>query len=164
MAGHAHALGEDVEIFCRFCRVNLDAVVSAVVNGEIAKVQCRTCRHFQDYRPPVTESERRRKLLQKVIRMRDKRTSSQVRSSPVDNSLSAEAVVRRMWDEATKDANPLKSKVYDVHRVYGMDDMITHREMGLGVVREVAEDGTVAVLFKDGYKRLPHGRPRDEEE
>ena len=48
------ALGDVIEIRCRFCRLNLDANVSALgPDGGIVKVQCRTCRHFQDRKSVV---------------------------------------------------------------------------------------------------------------
>jgi hypothetical protein len=102
--GRTFALGDPIEIRCRFCRLNLDGVVASIVDGRPAKVKCRTCNHFQNYLAPVPESVTREKALRRVMRLRDSRTPSRPASAP----LSPEAVARRLWEEATADANPLK--------------------------------------------------------
>lgn len=164
--GRKPALGDVIEIRCRFCRLNLDANVSALApDGAIAKVQCRTCRHFQDFKAPVPVEDQRAALIRKAMKIAEKHTrgSSDRKASATrtTGSLSAEAVAQALWDEATKDANPLKSKIYDPHRTYSVDDLITHRPQGLGVVRE-SDEATILVLFREGFLRLPQNEPRDE--
>lgn len=159
-------LGDIIEIHCRNCRLNLDASVSALnADGTIAKVQCRTCRHFVDYKAPVPVEEKRAKLIQKAMRIAERHT--QGRSAPpkpkAGEALSQEAVVKALWEEATKGANPLKSKFYDPHKTFAGQDLVTHRQHGLGVVQEVGED-SVLVLFREGLVRLDHARPREDEE
>ncbi|MBM4397226.1 MAG: hypothetical protein FJ087_16270 [Deltaproteobacteria bacterium] len=164
-------LGEDVEIWCRYCRLNLYAAVSSLTDDrQPAKVQCRTCRHFQDYKPPIPDEVRREKLIAKAMKLAGRRTGGGVPkaekkpAAPAGGALSPEAVARRMWDEATKDAHPLKTKVYDPHRRYGERDLIADKANGLGVVNAVHdEDDTISVLFRDGFKSLPHNRPREDE-
>ncbi len=160
------ALGDVIEIRCRFCRLNLDANVSALgPDGGIVKVQCRTCRHFQDFKAPRPIEDQRAALIRKVMKIAERHTQgTSNRSTPAattTGSLSAEAVAKALWDEATKDANPLKSKIYDPHRAFGVDDLIHHKGRGLGVVRE-ADDVSILVLFREGFVRLPHDEPRDE--
>jgi phage FluMu protein Com len=161
-----HGLGDIVDIRCRFCRLNLDASVSALgPDGSIMKVQCRTCKHFQDFKAPVPVEDQRAALLKKVMKIAERHTrGSSDRSGPAIKTtgiLSAEVVARALWEEATVDANPLKSKIYDQHRVFLVDDLITCKGKGLGVVREV-DDQSILVLFREGFERLPQGQPRDE--
>lgn len=162
---HIHALGDDIDIYCRWCRLNMNGVVSALNDdGTLAKVQCRTCRNFLPFKPPRDEGEEKRKLMQKALRMRDKRTSG--RGRPVEKNssenLSAEAVARRLWDEATKDANPLKSKIYRPELTLDQEDLVTHSKHGLGVVHDVSDDH-VMVLFREGVFRLDHNQPKENE-
>jgi len=152
------SLGEDIDIHCRYCRLNTNGVVSAMDDtGDIAKVQCRTCRNFQKFKPPVDDSVRKKRLMNKALRMRDKRTSSSPGKSGSGGKggkeLSPEAVARRLWEEATEDANPLKSKIYTPGIQLNVDDTITHREHGLGVVKEVSGKRAL-VLFREGVKEL----------
>jgi hypothetical protein len=173
MPGRTWAIGNDIEIHCRFCRVNQEGQVAAVMDNEVIKVQCRSCRHFQDYKPAIPEQARRQKLLKKAMIIAGRRTgvnvsneaiAEEVKETPkTDAEISAEALALRLWQEATKNATPMKCKVYDKTRTYRMEDLVAHKAMGLGVVREVRdEDDTILILFKDGYKRLEHSRPDDD--
>lgn len=160
-----YELGDPIDIHCRYCKLNLNGVVSALVNNRPVKVQCRTCRMFQDYRPPVNEALARQKALQKVLRMRDRRApvpARPSRESPARENLDQSAVARRLWDEATKDVNPLKSRVYNPRLAFHKDDLIAHPVLGLGVVSATGDDH-VLVLFRDGFKRLDHNRSVEDE-
>jgi len=165
-----YELGDPIDIHCEYCKLNLNGVVSAVVRNRPVKVQCRTCRNFQDYHPPLNEALERQRLLKRLLAKRDRhaspapskpRRTQQSGSSP-DTALDQSAVARRIWDMATKDANPLKSRVYDPHLTFHKDDLISHPQLGLGVVSTEGDD-SVVVLFREGFKRLEHNRPREEE-
>lgn len=164
--GQAPGLGDIVEIRCRYCRLNLDATVAAMnADGSIAKVQCRTCRHFQDYKPPIPPEQARARQMQRVMRLAQKHTGTGPRkavspSRTLDES--PEAVARALWEEATRDAQAWKARPYDPHRSYLPDDLIAHKVHGLGVVREALE-GAILVLFREGFQRLPHDVPQDDE-
>ncbi len=163
-------LGQDIEIHCRFCRLNLDGVVAALgPEGSLLKVQCRTCRHFQDFKPPADLAAKRAKLVAKAMRIAERHTAGQggtrgstKKATPSQTDLSPEAVLRKMWEDATKDAHPLKCRVYDCHRAYKVDELIAHKSRGLGQVREVA-DGAMVVLFREGFVRLEVERPVEED-
>ncbi|MBL6975743.1 MAG: hypothetical protein ISR64_08445 [Deltaproteobacteria bacterium] len=159
-----YTLGDDIEIYCRWCRLNTNGVVSALDQaGALAKVQCRTCRNFLPFKPPRDAGAEKQKLMDKALRMRDRRTSSGSGKSTKqaqDTSLSAEAVARRMWDEATREVNPLKSKIYRPTLTLEMEDIVTHPKHGLGVVSEVGDDYVLA-LFREGIQRLDHNQEVD---
>jgi len=157
-------LGDELDIHCRFCHLNLNGTVSALMNGAIAKVKCRTCGNFQDYKPPMPEVDRHARLVKKAMRLADRRTSHASSIEPAKvASLSPEEVMRRLWDEATQDVNPLKVAVYSQHKTFKEHDILTHSKFGMGVIQEVAED-CVVVLFREGFQRLDHARPREEDE
>lgn len=163
-------LGQDIEIHCRFCRLNLDGVVAALgPEGSLLKVQCRTCRHFQDFKPPADLAAKRAKLVAKAMRIAERHTAGQGgtrgstrKATPSQTDLSPEAVLRKMWEDATKDASPMKMKVYDRHRMYRIDDLVAHKAHGLGQVREVS-DGEMVVLFREGFVRLEMDQPREDD-
>ena len=122
---------------------------------------------FQDM-PPVDPALKRAKLVAKAMRIAERHTSGQggtkpaAKKAPVDSDLSPEAVLRQMWEDATKDASPMKMKVYDRHRTYKVDDLVAHKSHGLGQVRE-AGDGEMVVLFREGFVRLEIDQPREED-
>ena len=136
--------------------------MSALVNGAIAKVKCRTCGHFQDYKPPKPVADRRARLVKKAMRLAEQRTGSAPQvgddASRRAPDLSPAQVLRRMWDEATQDVHPLKVAVYSPNKTFKERDIMTHSKFGMGVVQEVV-DGEVVVLFREGFERLEHGRP-----
>jgi hypothetical protein len=164
------SLGDPIEIWCRYCRLNLDAVVSAVKDGAVAKVQCRTCKHFQDYKAPVPATAQRERLIRRVMSLAERRgvgptrASSSSKPATTKEPLSSEALARAMWEEATRDASALRAKVYDQHRKFADGDVILHKAHGMGVVREVRDDdSTILALFREGIKRLEHDRPNEDE-
>ncbi len=165
-------LGSDIEIYCRYCRLNLDAVVSAFgPDGELAKVRCGTCGHFQDYKPPKDMEEAHRKMVAKAMRIAEKHTrgpqggdagAGRATGMPAASDMSQQAVMRRLWEEATADVSPMKMKMYDKHRSYHKDDIISHKAHGLGVVVRDDVEGTVTVLFRDQALEIECDVPRDE--
>jgi len=161
---HIYQLGDFIDIYCRFCKLNLTGVVSAIVNGNVVKVQCRTCKNFQDYKPPIDEEEKKRKALKRVLKRRESKSQGNKAAAQTKiEDLSQEAMIRRLWEEAVKDTNPLKTPIYSPYHTYSKDEIITHPDYGLGVVGEVGTDFVFA-LFRDGYKRLEHNRPKEETE
>lgn len=160
-----YRLGDHIDIYCRYCRLNLNGAVAGVVKGKVVKVQCKTCLNIQDYRPPLSPKEMRAKAVKRALSMRDRRVGGhqgliQENSAP---NLSQEAVARSMWEEATRDANPLKSILYDETKGFSLKDIVTHPDYGLGVVMEVWHR-EIVVLFREGLKRLPHNRRREDEQ
>ena len=174
-----YRLGADVEVYCRYCRLNLDGVISALDSeGNIAKVKCGTCGHFQDFKPPVDMEEKHRKLVAKAMRIAERHTrgpdaarGSSVRSGKASHGLGSnssevaltqEAVMRRLWEEATADVSPMKARVYDKFRSYHKDDVISHKAHGLGVVVRDDVEGSMTVLFRDSVLELEHNAPRED--
>ena len=165
-----YKLGSDIEIYCRYCKLNLDAVVASFgVDGNIGKVQCRTCMHFQNYKPPADMEEKHRKLVGRAMRIAQRHTRGTA-GQALDNAakadsasdLSPDAVMRRLWDEATTDVSPLKAKVYDKHRSYSKDDIILHKANGMGVVVNDDIEYSMTVLFREGWIDVERDVPRED--
>lgn len=64
-------LGDDVDDYCVKCRRVTNHAVVSVVNGEAAKVRCRTCYHDHDFRheqaPPSKKDLKKAELLNAVL-------------------------------------------------------------------------------------------------
>lgn len=70
--------------------------------------------------------------------------------------------LRKQWDALTAGVLSRHGRPHRKHESYSVDEVILHTAFGMGVIREIADDGTLTVLFKDGYQKLP-SRPKDAE-
>jgi hypothetical protein len=65
-------LGDDIDDFCIRCKRIMNHAVVSVVNGEAAKVRCRTCHSDHDYRheqaPPPKVDPRKAALFNEVLK------------------------------------------------------------------------------------------------
>jgi len=179
-------LGDIVEAYCPACRLNLDASVAALLSdGSIAKVQCRTCGNFHEFRPPVSEEERRERGLQRAMNMRRKRTyvpdatikrggkvviqmgnrPPQVPASKAAEAATAvapSAAARSEWEKLTTGVSSTQASLYREQRKYRAGDFLIHKKYGFGYVKEVREvDGGewAVVVFRDLTDTLPINRP-----
>ncbi|HEY2013127.1 MAG TPA: hypothetical protein VGH38_06465 [Bryobacteraceae bacterium] len=65
-------LGDDIDDFCVRCKRIMNHAVVSVLNGEPAKVRCRTCHSDHDYRheqaPPPKVDLRKQALFSEVLK------------------------------------------------------------------------------------------------
>lgn len=155
-------LGDTLDIYCRYCKKNLNGVVTAMVEEEIAKVRCRTCGYFQSYKPPKDMKKARQKALKRLMNSYNKKHGVAEKTEAV--SLGQDAAIRQLWDRETATANFRNSRVYDVHRTYNVNDFIAHKALGLGKVMEVTSDTMLKVLFRDRVAEVEQGRPGDDDD
>ena len=101
---------------------------------------------------------KKEKALERLMKMRQKRLTGP--ATPV----AAPDAVRALWDELTAKADPRRAKVYDRHRKYREEEVLLHKEHGMGVVHQVDADGELQVLFRHGFERLRSQVPPDEDE
>ena len=67
-----YRLGDDIDDFCVRCKRVMNHSVVSVMNGEPAKVRCRTCHSDHDYRheqaPPPKVDPRKAALFNEVLK------------------------------------------------------------------------------------------------
>src|ERR1700753_3807660 len=65
-------LGDDIDDFCVRCKRIMNHAVVSVINGEPAKVRCRTCHSDHDYRheqaPPPKGDARNQARINEVLK------------------------------------------------------------------------------------------------
>ena len=68
-------LGDDIDDFCVRCKRIMNHAVVSVINGEAAKVRCRTCHSDHDFRheqaPPPKVDSRKAALYNEVLKKVD---------------------------------------------------------------------------------------------
>jgi hypothetical protein len=75
-------LGDDIDDFCVRCKRIMNHAVVSVLNGEPAKVRCRTCHSDHDFRheqaPPPKVDARKAALFNEVLKKVDPSDASKV--------------------------------------------------------------------------------------
>lgn len=148
------SIGDIVEIYCSKCRLNLDASVAALIDGQIVKVMCRTCVTEVKFKPPADMKEKKNKAIEKLMRMQQKK-----RQGPPEVETVKPPPLRELWDELTEKVDVRRAKVYERTRKYAVNDAILHKEHGMGVVHDIGAESELNVLFRDGFVRLESDRP-----
>jgi hypothetical protein len=134
-------VGGDIGAICGKCG-DVWHVVIAVVEGRIAKVECRECGARHRYRPAPGEA---------AVAARPRK------SAPVAGTRRTRARAKQPI-VAADPTRPRRS--FCPSETYRVGDRLVHANFGEGVVQEVAGATKIRVLFDVGPKTLVHGRAR----
>ena len=88
-------LGDDIDDFCVRCKRIMNHSVVSVVNGEAAKVRCRTCHSDHDYRheqpPPPKVDSRKQALFNDVLKKVNPEEAAAVQAAEAPEAEAPEA-------------------------------------------------------------------------
>ncbi|RMH42584.1 MAG: hypothetical protein D6689_07805 [Deltaproteobacteria bacterium] len=126
------AVGADIESLCSKCG-DVWHVVVAMVDGKVAKVECKECHGVHRYRDP-----------------KGKAKAAPKRTSKAGAGKKAPAPKVPVV-EANPDRPPRPYRTTDT---YEPGDRVQHATFGDGVVQAVVGPGKVEILFADGERRL----------
>ena len=172
-------IGKDVEALCSKCGQSWH-VISAVLNGKIERVECKSCQNQHKYRP---------------VPVANRTLQADTRTSLVDNSVSAKAApkakksvtatTRSAFNAATAEAKEnaekpktrksvaAKPQVFEPKvpaneneiqnyslkiASYSIGDRILHPKFGLGIVEEFPEPQKMRVCFPSQRVLLVYGK------
>lgn len=143
--------GNDIDAHCPRCARDRTHTVMVVHNGLVQEVRCRECKEVHPYKRPLVEKRPAPAKPQKAApRARQPRQPS--RAAPkVAGPPSA-------WEEKVIGCDREAVKTYSARAAFAVDDVISHPKFGLGVVTELHPDGKLDIAFKEGIRRLVHGR------
>ena len=108
-------LGDDIDDFCVRCKRIMNHAIVSVMNGEAAKVRCRTCHNDHDYRheqaPPPKVDLRKQALFNEALKKVNPGAAETEVSAGVDpEDLAAEVSVSDIDPEilgtTTEDGEP----------------------------------------------------------
>lgn len=117
--------GNAVVSYCTKCRLVLDHVVVAVVDTEIAKVQCKTCGSKHKFRDPSEVKKPR----------------------TVKKQEDAAKAAETLWESCLAAAKG-RERSYDMSGRYRVGEVVVHDTFGKGIVRKIYMN-KCDVLFKD---------------
>lgn len=143
-----HDIGDEIEFYCSKCKLNLRGNVGAMAEGNVQKVTCRTCHFTVDYKPEMSEAERRAKLMKKAFALRGRRRQQKVPQAKILPSSSGSGDLTRRWREQTEELSFTDAVRYDATECYEVRDVVLHREHGLGIVQQVLHEKAMLTLFR----------------
>ena len=125
--------GEDIQNRCTKCGVVAHVIV-ALVEGKIAKVECKECGSRHRHRSLIPGRTR-------------------ASGAGKTRARSTKATTPSVEPDLSRPVRP-----YATTETYTVGQRIDHRTLGRGVVEQVASATKVHVSFPDGMKTLIHGR------
>ncbi len=136
------SVGDVVDSKCGKCKDARRHVVVAVVDGEIVKVECKTCGSQHKHRPPG------------VAKPAKKTAAKKARKPTIAErkALAASEALRKEWESMTGGVS--STKKYAVSDGYEAGDVVDHAKFGLGYVRQVFPPNKMEVLFEDAIKLM----------
>ena len=177
--------GDLIQAYCAQCRINGEAEVVAAVGAEIVTVLCKACGTSQGYQEPVRSRGGGRRMVEvgaddggsKPRPRRDFRTRSttgrdgsdsgtrpapippppveSVAPRPSPAAARAAAALVERWRALTEGVMARDGRPHRARESYEPGEIILNSTWGMGIVEEVAADGTLKVLFRRGYEELP---------
>ena len=114
-------LGDIIDDYCVKCKRIMNHAVVSMLNGEPAKVRCRTCHNDHDYRhelaPPPKVDARKQALFNEVLA----KVAPPVSAADVPSNMGAEPVFDESPEDipAEEEASPKKAKAAVKAKVKG---------------------------------------------
>lgn len=152
----SYTAGDDVVAHCGKCKLDLNHIVHAAVDGRPARVECRTCGAVHKYRAPAGE---------KTTRSRSSSSSKAPTRSRAASAGGATSGRKRGGpDPAEVYAELMAGRDVSNPRTYRMTDtfedgeLVQHNTFGLGLVTGQKGANKVEVTFQTGAIVLVHGK------
>ncbi len=161
-ANTTYAIGDEIDFFCKKCRLNLHGNVAALQGDDVAKVTCRTCRSTQPFLPERSEEELRAGLMKRAFRIRDRRQQQWTDMEKARTDTKALPDVTKRWREATENVNANYARKYTETASFKAGDVIVHGVHGLGIVTSLLHEQGMLALFRKAEVPLPMNMPPTE--
>ena len=130
--------GSSIEARCTKCRKNSNHLIVSMNDSKPDKVQCTTCEHQHNYKPPVVRKTAAETLVTKNKEMKRKKSENE----------------RKEWNALKPDMANKKAQSYSMTATYKVKSLINHPVFGLGHVQRVVGPQKIEVLFEDGLKMM----------
>jgi ribosomal protein L44E len=130
-------IGQEIETYCGKCKTETLHTVTAMKDGKIHKVMCKTCMGYHLYRAAAkatasTSTTRRR-------------ASTTPRNSGRG---------KKDWGTLVGQIDDQQVAEYDIAGEFSTIPAIRHKNFGVGVITKVLTKNKIEVLFQDGTKIL----------
>lgn len=134
--------GNEIDSSCLKCKDVTNHTIIAMVNGEVAKVQCNVCGGRHNYRPE-----------------KPKKAGGAKKKTTRTPSASAKlAKAEANFEELVAGRDPSEALTYAMDGIFKKGDMVDHPTFGLGVVAETEMPNKIEVMFRQDRRLLICGR------
>jgi len=138
-------VGADIESTCRKCG-DVWHVIVAMVEGDIAKVECKECKGTHKYKEPGSDDAASTTKAKKPAKAKKKAMTA------AEKKIAAAAKPKT---HATVEADMKKpTRPYKFSDTYEPRERIDHVKFGVGVVEDVLDGGKIEVYFPEGRRVL----------
>lgn len=163
------APGQRIEARCTRCRDVTGHVIVALVDGQVAKVECCACGSVHKYYPPEapTRQAKARPVRVQSGRERGEVVLEQARKTPKpkaepkpkaptraeQQTARLQAELERQWQEALA-RNPATPVPYAMSGSFVLGGLVDHPTFGVGMVLALTPPDKMEILFREGVKAL----------
>jgi hypothetical protein len=141
--------GGEIDAWCTKCRMDLLHRIIAVHEGQIARVECRTCGGHHNYR-------RQRTAPAKAAPSTKPRSPFTGHGARAAAAAEVERQRVATWIRAVAGKPDPSFKPYRATETYVRGDLVRHGKFGDGYVVKVIDRQKVEAMFKDGPRTLAH--------
>ena len=135
-------VGADIESICRKCG-DVWHVIVAMLDGDIAKVQCKQCNGLHKYKNPSEATASAKSPAKK------KRAPAMTAAEKKAAAAAKPKTKSTVEPDMSKEIRPYKYSDSFVSR-----ERIEHVKFGVGVVEDVLDGGKIEVFFPEGRRVL----------
>lgn len=163
------APGQRIEARCTRCRDVTGHVIVALVEGEVAKVECCACGSVHKFYPAekpakrVTESpvrvqsgQERGEVVQEKARKTPRPKAEPKPKLPTkaeQHTARVRSELERQWREALA-RTPATPVPYSMSGAFGLGSLVDHPTFGIGIVLALTPPDKMEILFQEGIKAL----------
>ena len=136
--------GNEINSRCLKCKDVTNHTIIALVDGEVAKVECNVCKGRHKYRPEIPE---------KATPAKKKPTARATAAASAKL-----AKIEAHFDELVAGRDEAVAIAYSMTDTFNKNDLINHPTFGLGVVAEIVMPNKIEVVFRLETKLMLCGR------
>ncbi len=134
-------VGADVESICRKCG-DVWHVIVAMIEGDIAKVQCKQCNGLHKFREPGSEGAAKTT----TVKAKRKTPTAAEKKAAASTKPKGHATIEPDLSKPTKP--------YKFSDSFAAGERIDHKKFGTGVIEDILDGGKMEVFFPDGRRVL----------
>ncbi len=157
--------GDYITAKCRRCNDVTGHVVMLVLEGEIAKVECKACGSVHKYwGSGEPAAPKKQSPSMRVVKAGQTREAAKELGTPKAAKVTRTTAVARQkaalqknesaWQEAMVRLSALSPQPYSMVTPFQQDDFVDHPTFGRGVVIAIIRPDKMEILFQEGVKVL----------